>query len=295
MHDSPDFERQLRSLAFAPGFFRGRPAVRLLKRNNPTKVVDLTVLSSRDPAARENAAKERDRAAAERELGASHRDRLLGDLLDKYPEAGAPSGLEESVGARNWPAIVHHMLKTAAADRHQAASDRKAAAEDRHAAERDRAFASRDDLTGAWRRDAGLRMLTAEMNRAVRTGSSLVVGYLDVAGFKAINDAYGHPTGDKTLASLVRTLRVQLRSYDSVIRMGGDEFVCVLPETPLSAANRRFEQLQDELRRFEPPITVRVGFASLEDDDTAWTLLSRADDALLATRGLPRAMRLVTN
>jgi diguanylate cyclase (GGDEF)-like protein len=268
--------------------------MRLQRRTTPAGIVDLTGLSGHDPTGRETAAEVRDRVAATRDARALHNDRLIASALDALLSGGGPPDLKDSIAAADWPAVVHHLMRAAAADRQQAAGDRRAAAEDRHAAARDREFASRDDLTGAWRRDAGLRVLTAEMDRSRRSGLSLVVGYLDVAGLKAINDAYGHPAGDRTLVALVQTLRVQMRSYDSVIRMGGDEFVCILPETPLMAARRRLEQLRQRLSNFEPPITVRVGLADLRDDDTPLTLLARADDALLASRGLPPAMQLVT-
>jgi diguanylate cyclase (GGDEF)-like protein len=266
--------------------------MRLSKRNTPTQVVDLNRARSHCPDAPLSGG-DRDQAAAARDASASHRDRIVVHALHDFLAVRELPGLEESVGARNWPAMVQHLLQTAASDRQRAADDRAAAAEDRRVAARDRAYASRDDLTGAWRRDAGLRVLNAEMNRAERSGSSLVIGYLDIAGFKAINDAYGHSVGDRTLADVVGTLHVQLRSYDSVIRMGGDEFVCILPETPLSAARRRLEQLRQKLRALEPPITVRVGLASMEPEDTGLMLLARADDALLAARGLPPAMHLV--
>ena len=251
---------------------------RTTRTARPGKVISL---DPQTPVSDPSDAPQRDAAAHRRDLAATARD---------------AAALQRDVSLLGSPvtAGVQALIRAAAVDREAAARDREAAAADRSSAALDRARAARDDLTGAWRREAGLDLLTAEMNRAERAGSNLIVGYLDVAGLKSINDAFGHPAGDAALVGLVQTLHRHLRSYDSVIRMGGDEFVCILPDATTSAVDRRLDDIRQELRQFEPPITLRVGLASRQRDDTAAALLARADDALLASRGLPRALQPLT-
>jgi diguanylate cyclase (GGDEF)-like protein len=106
-----------------------------------------------------------------------------------------------------------------------------------------------------------------------------------VVGLKAVNDEHGHPAGDALLQRAVDAIRHQLRSYDSIVRMGGDEFLCVLPSATLDAARRRFEAVGTALAAGSEPCEITVGFAALSgSDDTAAELIARADADLLRTR-----------
>src|SRR6202035_2976403 len=111
----------------------------------------------------------------------------------------------------------------------------------------------------------------------------------DVDHFKAVNDQYGHPAGDDALRQLAdRALRC-VRSIDLVARLGGEEFVVVMPETNLSAALTVAERLRHSVAA-EPfliqalgerqPITISIGVAAAMAGDTVDTLLQRADEAL---------------
>jgi diguanylate cyclase len=144
-----------------------------------------------------------------------------------------------------------------------------------------------DDLTGALRRAAGEARLEQEIRRARRSpGSTLVIAFLDVDSLKAVNDSAGHSAGDRLLQFLVGTLRARLRSYDVIIRWGGDEFVCVLPQTPLDAAEKVFGEVVESFgsqtgRRFT------AGFAELKDEDTLSELVARADHDLYVRKTKP--------
>ena len=72
----------------------------------------------------------------------------------------------------------------------------------------------------------------------------MVVAFVDVDMLKAVNDRDGHAAGDRVLQTVVRAIRARLRSFDPIIRYGGDEFVCGLGGTGLADAERRFDLIQ---------------------------------------------------
>ena len=99
-----------------------------------------------------------------------------------------------------------------------------------------------DQLTGALGRELGIATLEREINRARRGNGRLVLAYVDVDGLKEVNDRQGHAAGDALLRDVVGAIQTHLRSYDPIVRVGGDEFVCALgqacPRT-LTAGFRR--------------------------------------------------------
>ncbi len=209
---------------------------------------------------------ERDRAAEERDRAAEERDRAA-DVRDRTRHLWSAS--ERAQAAR---------------DRKDAATDRAEAARDRERAARDREHAGFDGLTGALRRDNGLIEIQREIDRAQRTDGRLVVAFVDVDGLKRTNDVHGHAAGDELLRHLVAALRAGLRSYDLVVRYGGDEFVCALPGADLASAERRFRVAARELSERNADASVSVGLAEFERGDTVEALIGRADAALYARR-----------
>jgi diguanylate cyclase (GGDEF)-like protein len=139
------------------------------------------------------------------------------------------------------------------------------------------AIAETDALTGARTRSAGLTDVDHEIDRARRTTGLLTVAYVDVVGLKAANDSRGHAAGDALLQRVVRELRARLRSYDSIVRLGGDEFLCVMSDTTIEDARRRMGEVQDALAADDEPAQIRVGFAALTADEGAAQLIERAD------------------
>jgi diguanylate cyclase (GGDEF)-like protein len=150
------------------------------------------------------------------------------------------------------------------------------------------AEAALDDLTGALRRGAGMRLLAAEIDRVRRSEGRLVVAFIDVDGLKRVNDGDGHAAGDRLLEIISRTLRRRLRSYDLVIRYGGDEFLCTMTGAGLEEARAKLALVAAELGAMPGSPTVSVGLAELDGDadlhDTVATLVARADAALYRGR-----------
>lgn len=141
-----------------------------------------------------------------------------------------------------------------------------------------------DELTGALRRGAGLAALQREMDRTRRArGKGLAVIFLDVDGLKEVNDHDGHAAGDERLRVTVAALRERLRSYDLVIRYGGDEFICVLTDSSAADAERTAVALREQVAA-RAAGTVSTGTAVMEPGDTVDTLVERADAALYAGR-----------
>jgi diguanylate cyclase (GGDEF)-like protein len=186
----------------------------------------------------------------------------------------------------------------AAAERTRAASDRARACEERAQSERElaqaadeRAQAARDreaseidELTHVRRRGAGIEQLQREIDRAHRCGEDLVVAFVDVDGLKQVNDTKGHLAGDALLLAVADSLRACLRSYDLVLRFGGDEFVCALPHTNIPKVRRRFTDVSATLAAGPTHGSITVGFAELDTNDSAHDLIHRADSDLLARR-----------
>ena len=145
--------------------------------------------------------------------------------------------------------------------------------------------ATTDDLTGALRRGPGMAELSREVDRARRNGNSgVVVGFIDVDGLKAVNDADGHAAGDELLRFVVRAVRERIRSYDILFRYGGDEFVCVLLGVTREQAERTFTDISNRLVSETGGRTVSIGLAELREGDTAETLIAGADAALYRRR-----------
>jgi diguanylate cyclase (GGDEF)-like protein len=211
----------------------------------------------------------RDLAAAGRDRAAERRDQAA-RVRDERAAAGAPLSPDER--------------RVAARDREAAARDRRAAAEDRKAAHREFTDEGVDELTGVLRRGVGLAAIDREIGRAERTGDPLVVAFVDTVGLKETNDTKGHGEGDRVLREVADSLTADLRSYDVVARVGGDEFVCALSGETIEQAAGRYEQIFTRLTERGNGVSITVGLAAHRPGDTLETLIDRADQAMLAIR-----------
>jgi diguanylate cyclase (GGDEF)-like protein len=142
-----------------------------------------------------------------------------------------------------------------------------------------------DALTGVGNRRLLDDTLLAESERARRYGLPLTLFILDIDHFKRVNDTWGHVVGDEVLRDMGALLRGFLRQSDSASRLGGEEFVVLMPGTGLAdataAANRLCRELAAQVRANPPPsITASFGVASLQGEESGTALLARADAAL---------------
>jgi two-component system cell cycle response regulator len=138
-----------------------------------------------------------------------------------------------------------------------------------------------DALTGLLNRRAILTQLAGMVSGARRHGHPLSIGILDLDAFKAINDEHGHHVGDDVLVTAVRAMRAHLRAEDQLGRLGGEEFLMLLPDTESAAARSVAEKLRTEVAVAPAPVpvTVSVGVATWAQE-TPEELLRRADAAL---------------
>ena len=154
-------------------------------------------------------------------------------------------------------------------------------------------LAHTDALTGLANRRQLIDQLGREFARARRYRRPLGLLYLDLDGFKGINDRFGHMFGDDLLRTAANSMRAVLRSTDLLARIGGDEFAVLLPETPLpgveNVATKLHRSLASYSQRLGPAIgalTVCIGASQLHDADASIDdLLTRADNALLDAKG----------
>ncbi|MBS7781285.1 GGDEF domain-containing protein, partial [Acidovorax sp. CCYZU-2555] len=157
--------------------------------------------------------------------------------------------------------------------------------------------ASSDPLTGLLNRRGFDARLAAALALAQRSGRPLSVITIDVDHFKRVNDTYGHEVGDNVLRTLARQLKARLRVSDAVARLGGEEFVVLLPDTVPETALEMAQELlvvaaapaHDEVSN----ITISAGVSALRpDDENGSAMLRRSDAALYAakTAGRNRAM-----
>jgi len=149
-------------------------------------------------------------------------------------------------------------------------------------------MASTDELTGLNNRRQVMARLEEEFQRSLRLGESICLISIDIDHFKTVNDTFGHPFGDRVLKSVAERLNASVRPYDTVGRVGGEEFLIIAPasscQEALSLADRILAAIRrDVIGDGAPQVTVTAsaGVAVIDPADTCIdSLLKRSDQAL---------------
>ncbi|PKM29790.1 MAG: GGDEF domain-containing protein [Gammaproteobacteria bacterium HGW-Gammaproteobacteria-11] len=164
--------------------------------------------------------------------------------------------------------------------------------------ERNRQLAMHDELTGLPNRRACLDGLGRMLAQTQRNATALTLMMIDIDHFKAINDNYGHQSGDAVLRTMSNCISDRLRMQDLAGRIGGEEFLVILPDTDLQGAKALAENLRQSIEaadfvtdKGQPlQVTVSIGLHSLrtESDGTINTLISNADQAMYRAKQMGR-------
>jgi len=149
-------------------------------------------------------------------------------------------------------------------------------------------MASTDSLTGANNRRHFLDEIEQELGRAKRNGLPVSLLALDIDHFKAVNDEYGHQAGDAVLMAFVEVIRETLRPYDVLGRVGGEEFMVLLPDTSHEAAAVLAERIRSRVESMIMPfdgttlsVTVSIGVAEFGVDGDSQDAVFKAADTRL--------------
>jgi len=144
-----------------------------------------------------------------------------------------------------------------------------------------------DPLTGLYNRRFAELRLTAEVDRSKRYGHPLTALVIDLNDFKQINDQYGHLAGDMVLKEFGNRLSRSIRVSDLAVRMGGDEFLVILPECPedrIPGLLARLGGLEVSFRGSIIPVRFSAGVAGFSPVESSEQMLERADQALYAQK-----------
>lgn len=145
-----------------------------------------------------------------------------------------------------------------------------------------------DSLTGCYNRGYGLVLFDRQMKLSHRSKSPLLLAFLDVDGFKSINDTFGHDEGDQVLKEVASLFKSTLREIDIISRMGGDEFLLIFPDNSLQDASQIKERLNKNLielnQTLKKPykIDLSIGFSEYDPDKPLYMdeLIRLADEEM---------------
>ena len=148
-------------------------------------------------------------------------------------------------------------------------------------------LAALDQLTGMYNRRSGEQRLAEEITRASRYGRPLTILLIDIDGLKQVNDKLGHAAGDLLLKGFSERLQRAIRGSDLACRLGGDEFMVLLPECQVDKVRHvlsRVDGLEIEYEGIKIPCRYSRGWTDYKRGETSAELIKRADQALYADK-----------
>ena len=157
------------------------------------------------------------------------------------------------------------------------------------ALESERELSRTDSLTRATSRRYFMEMAQREIDRSLRYKRSFALAYIDLDGFKEVNDRFGHQAGDDLLRNMVELARQCLRKTDTLARLGGDEFVALLPEATAEMSRGILDRLQsaiaEEGTAHNQPITCSIGVVVCHGNAvTPEGLIRKADELMYSVK-----------
>ncbi len=160
-----------------------------------------------------------------------------------------------------------------------------------------------DELTGLLNRRGFDQIMRRNLMSAARHDEAGILAYIDLDGFKGINDRHGHPKGDEVLRAVGRYLQQSVRATDYAARLGGDEFAILFVRAEHSPARERARQIVRGINRLAVangrtriPVRASLGLACYDGNTDASQLMERADRAMYADKNKGgRAARMVIN
>jgi diguanylate cyclase (GGDEF)-like protein len=198
---------------------------------------------------------------------------LLGDLLNETGRAALAPNVVWNVPAAFLFFLIVVQLVTELRDTQRRLEDQ----------------ALRDPLTGLFNRRAFLETAGVELARARRSGHPLTLTYLDLDGFKKVNDTLGHEIGDRVLKETAAALRENVRVTDTAARLGGDEFALLFPETGRDQARvvvaKLRERLLQSMGNNRWPVTASIGSVTCPvPPPSVDALIAAADDLMYGVK-----------
>jgi diguanylate cyclase (GGDEF)-like protein len=144
-----------------------------------------------------------------------------------------------------------------------------------------------DPLTDLLNRRAIIELMNYEYKRTLRNDTSFSIIMIDIDHFKLVNDNNGHDCGDHVIKSVAKHIRAQLREHDQVSRWGGEEFLILIPDTPIDQAPTIAEKIRAQVaknvvtyKQNEIKVTISIGVASYSSGDDLDRVIKRADERL---------------
>ncbi len=145
-----------------------------------------------------------------------------------------------------------------------------------------------DQLTRIFNRTSFYEFAAKADARQKRTNGSMAIAMLDIDFFKKVNDTYGHAVGDLTLKALADAVKSSIRETDVFARFGGEEFILLMPDTGLKAAETVLERIRLKIEQHPfqkvEKVTVSAGVTDKTERETIDTAIIRADKALYQSK-----------